>query len=76
MSKPTQNSRQDHIVQPFAALRPIPDLAQEVVAPPYDVVNTAEALTLAEEKPWSFLHISKPEIDLPEGTETIPLARN
>ncbi|MDP7601236.1 MAG: DUF1015 family protein [Rhodospirillales bacterium] len=69
MSKPTQNSRQDHIVQPFAALRPIPDLAQEVVAPPYDVVNTAEALALAEEKPWSFLHISKPEIDLPEGTD-------
>ncbi len=69
MSKPTQNSRQDHIVQPFAALRPIPDLAQEVVAPPYDVVNTAEALALVEEKPWSFLHISKPEIDLPEGTD-------
>jgi len=69
VSKPAQNSRQNHIVQPFAALRPIPDLAQEVVAPPYDVVNTAEALALAEEKPWSFLHISKPEIDLPEGTD-------
>tara|TARA_B100000315_G_scaffold256320_1_gene301966 strand:- start:5089 stop:6360 length:1272 start_codon:yes stop_codon:yes gene_type:complete len=69
VSKPTQNSRQNHIVQPFAALRPIPDLAQEVVALPYDVVNTKEAQALAEEKPWSFLHISKPEIDLPEGTD-------
>ncbi len=58
-----------HLVRPFAALRPVPDLAQEVVAPPYDVVNTEEALALAEGKPWSFLHISKPEIDLPSGTD-------
>jgi len=58
-----------HLVYPFAALRPVADLAQEVVAPPYDVVNTEEARALAQEKPWSFLHISKPEIDLPEGTD-------
>jgi len=56
------------LVQPFAALRPAPDRAQDVVAPPYDVVNTEEARALADGKPWSFLHISKPEIDLPEGT--------
>jgi uncharacterized protein (DUF1015 family) len=61
--------QEKHLVRPFAALRPVPDLAQEVVAPPYDVVNTAEALVLAEGKPWSFLHISKPEIDLPPGTD-------
>jgi uncharacterized protein (DUF1015 family) len=61
--------QEKHLVRPFAALRPVPDLAQEVVAPPYDVVNTAEALALAEDKPWSFLHISKPEIDLPPGTD-------
>lgn len=61
--------QEKHLVHPFAALRPVPDLAQEVVAPPYDVVNTEEALALAEDKPWSFLHISKPEIDLPLGTD-------
>jgi uncharacterized protein (DUF1015 family) len=61
--------QEKHLVRPFAALRPVPDLAQEVVAPPYDVVNTEEALALAENKPWSFLHISKPEIDLPPGTD-------
>ena len=57
------------LIRPFAALRPAPDRAQEVIAPPYDVVNTAEARVLAEGRPWSFLHISKPEIDLPEGTD-------
>ena len=61
--------RKKHLVRPFAALRPIPDLAQEVVAPPYDVVNTEEAIALAKDKPWSFLHISKPEIDLPTGID-------
>jgi uncharacterized protein (DUF1015 family) len=39
------------------------------VAPPYDVLNTKEARLRAEGRPWSFLHISKPEIDLPEGTD-------
>jgi uncharacterized protein (DUF1015 family) len=61
--------QEKHLVRPFAALRPVPDLAQEVVAPPYDVVNTEEARALAKDKPWSFLHISKPEIDLPTGTD-------
>ena len=55
------------IIRPFAALRPTPDYANDVVAPPYDVLNTEEARVLAEGNPWSFLHISKPEIDLPEG---------
>ena len=55
------------LVQPFAALRPSPNYASDVVAPPYDVLNTEEARALAEGKPWSFLHISKPEIDLPAG---------
>jgi uncharacterized protein (DUF1015 family) len=39
------------------------------MAPPYDVLNTEEARVLAEGRPWSFLHISKPEIDLPPGTD-------
>jgi uncharacterized protein (DUF1015 family) len=58
-----------HLVRPFAALRPAPGRAQEVIAPPYDVLNTAEARALAEGRPWSFLHISKPEIDLPPETD-------
>jgi len=40
-----------------------------VAAPPYDVVDVREARALAAGKPWSFLHASRPEIDLPEGTD-------
>ena len=57
------------LVRPFSALRPAPGRAPEVMAPPYDVLNTEEARALAQGRPWSFLHISKPEIDLPEGTD-------
>jgi uncharacterized protein (DUF1015 family) len=57
------------IVRPFAGLRPVPELAAQVLAPPYDVLNTEEARSRALNRPWSFLHISKPEIDLPEGTD-------
>ncbi len=58
-----------HLVEPFAALRPAPEHAAEVAAPPYDVLNSAEARERAAGKRWSFLHISKPEIDLPAGTD-------
>ena len=58
-----------HMIRPFAGLRPAPERAAAVAAPPYDVLNTAEARIRAAGKPWSFLHISKPEIDLPEGTD-------
>ena len=57
------------LIQPFRGLRPVTEHAEDVVAPPYDVLNTAEARERAEGRPWSFLHISKPEIDLPEGTD-------
>lgn len=57
------------LVRPFAALRPRTDSAQSVIAPPYDVVDTDEARALADSRPQSFLHISRPEIDLPEGTD-------
>ena len=57
------------LVQPFRGLRPIADKAIDVVAPPYDVLNTAEARERIKGHPLSFLHISKPEIDLPEGTD-------
>jgi len=57
------------LIKPFRGLRPVPEHAADVAAPPYDVLNTAEARQRAAGKPWSFLHISKPEIDLPEGTD-------
>ena len=57
-----------HLIRPFAGLRPAPGRAAEVIAPPYDVLSSDEARKRAAGKPWSFLHISKPEIDLPAGT--------
>jgi uncharacterized protein (DUF1015 family) len=57
------------LVRPFAGLRPAPQHASAVAAPPYDVLNTEEARARATGKPHSFLHISKPEIDLPAGTD-------
>lgn len=56
------------IIRPFNALRPPAERAAEVAAVPYDVVNTEEARALAAGNPWSFLHVSRPEIDLPDGT--------
>ena len=57
------------IVKPFNAQRPHPEQAAAVSAVPYDVVNTAEARALAAGNALSFLHVSRPEIDLPEGTD-------
>lgn len=57
------------LVLPFRGLRPAANKAADVVAPPYDVLNTAEARERVIGHPLSFLHISKPEIDLPEGTD-------
>ncbi len=56
------------VIRPFNALRPEPSRAAQVAAVPYDVVNTEEARALASGNPWSFLHVSRPEIDLPDGT--------
>jgi uncharacterized protein (DUF1015 family) len=58
-----------HLIRPFAGLRPASGRAAEVIAPPYDVLSSDEARTRAAGKPWSFLHISKPEIDLPAGID-------
>ncbi len=55
-------------IRPFAAVRPTPEDAASVASVPYDVVDTAEAKALAAGNPKSFLHVSRPEIDLPEGT--------
>ena len=57
------------IVKPFKALRPVKDKAAQVASPPYDVLNSDEARKMAEGNPISFLHINKPEIDLPVGTD-------
>ena len=56
------------IIRPFNALRPQAEHAPQVAAVPYDVVNTEEARALASGNRWSFLHVSRPEIDLPDGT--------
>jgi uncharacterized protein (DUF1015 family) len=55
-------------IRPFNALRPAAEHAPQVAAVPYDVVNTEEARALASGNPFSFLHVSRPEIDLPDGT--------
>jgi len=56
------------VVRPFNALRPPPELAAKVASPPYDVVDTSEARAMAGDNRHSFLHVVRPEIDLPEGT--------
>ncbi|MFN0123318.1 MAG: DUF1015 domain-containing protein [Blastocatellia bacterium] len=57
------------LIKPFRALRPLPERAAAVSAVPYDVVNTAEAAALAGDNPYSFLRVSRPEIEMPEGTD-------
>ncbi|MEN8222779.1 MAG: DUF1015 family protein [Acidobacteriota bacterium] len=56
-------------VEPFKGVRPKKDLAEKVASPPYDVLNSDEAREFASGNEFSFLHIVKPEIDLPEGTD-------
>ena len=56
------------LLAPFAGLRVAPDHADAVAAPPYDVMSAAEARAAAQGRPWSFLHVSRPEIDLPPET--------
>ena len=56
-------------IYPFAALRPTPKAAAAVASVPYDVVNSDEARALAAGNPLSFLHVSRPEIDLAPGSD-------
>lgn len=53
------------IVFPFKAIRPQPDFAAAVAAPPYDVLSSDEARTAAAHDQYSFLHVTKSEIDMP-----------
>ncbi|MGH9769094.1 MAG: DUF1015 domain-containing protein [Blastocatellia bacterium] len=55
------------IIKPFRALRPLPEEAAAIAAVPYDVVNTEEARARAGDNPLSFLRVSRPEIEMPEG---------
>ena len=56
-------------IKPFKAVRPKKEVAEKVAALPYDVMNTEEAMQMAAGNEVSFLHISRPEIDLPQGTD-------
>ncbi|HCK21235.1 MAG TPA: DUF1015 domain-containing protein, partial [Bacteroidetes bacterium] len=57
------------IIKPFKGVRPQPQFAAQVASRPYDVLNSAEAREEAAGNPYSFLHVCKPEIDLPESTD-------
>ena len=56
-------------IKPFRALRPRPELAGRICELPYDVMSSAEARQIGEGNPLSFLHVSKPEIDLPPSID-------
>lgn len=56
-------------IEPLRGVRPRKDIAHLVAAPPYDVLTSDEARDMAAGNPYSFLHIGKPEIDLPPGTD-------
>src|SRR5207248_2783447 len=56
-------------IRPFKALRPEAQHAKKVAAPPYDVLNSKEAKVEAQGNPYTFLHITKSEIDLPDGID-------
>lgn len=55
------------VLRAFKGIRPRKDLAKDVAALPYDVMNSSEAREMVKDKPYSFLHVDKAEIDLPEN---------
>lgn len=57
------------VIRQFKAIRPTAEMAEKVAALPYDVVNSEEARAMTADKPYSFLHVDKAEIDLPEGID-------
>ena len=57
------------VIKPFKALRPTAEYAAQVAALPYDVMNSAEAREKVKGNPYSFIHVDKAEVDLPEGTD-------
>ena len=57
------------VFRPFKAIRPVPEFASKVAALPYDVMNSAEAAEMVKGNPYSFLHVDKAEIDIPDCTD-------
>lgn len=56
-------------IKPFRGVRPAENKIKDVASPPYDVLNSAEARVQVKDKPHSFLHVVKPEVDLPENID-------
>ena len=56
-------------IRPFRGVRPLDELAAQIIAPPYDVLSEDEARSIAGPNPKSFLHVTRPEVDLPEGSD-------
>ena len=56
-------------IKPFRGIRPVKELVDKIAAPHYDVINFEEARSLAADNPYSFLHVSRAEIDLPPETD-------
>jgi uncharacterized protein (DUF1015 family) len=57
------------VLKPFRGYLANKTIASKLIAPPYDVINTEEARKMAHNNPYSFLHVNKPEIDLPVDTD-------
>ena len=56
-------------IRPFSGVRPLDELAARIIAPPYDVLSESEARAIAAPNENSFLHVTRPEVDLPEGSD-------
>ena len=61
-------------VKPFRGLRPRADIAAQVASLPYDVMDSEEARAITKDNPYSFLRVTKSEVDLPAGTPVHSLA--
>ncbi len=57
------------VIKPFKDIQTKKEYAKQVASPPYDVLNSEEARAMAADNPYSFLHVNKPEIDLPPETD-------
>ena len=57
------------VIHPFRGYRPVKENVEKVASRPYDVLSSAEAREEVKGNPWSFLHVVKPEVDLPEGID-------
>ena len=56
------------IIHPFKGWHPKPEHVDKIACPPYDVMDTQEAVKIANNNPHNFLHVIRPEIDLPDNT--------